>query len=417
MRDTTPQNWRLQLALKFTAVICGCILLLASAHSESASLDFAVLIKFIAEQLQTSAQLKWFFGIIFLSAGIFIIPGKVVPQRSFRGAKELSNDYYVLYLVDKYHVEKNLALDQIIAQDKIFPSIDDALLFIHQLECPQEINLPLAVKSPIEPSFVPQEQTKPEADTQSLSELETLKNPFSTIQVPDADAHQETGDEARRIRIIIVLGIFLFVTLLCGLIYAISNSVQPVTPSAVPVVPASNPTMVLPATQNSDQVVSGSITSQESLGAAETKDSSKSAVVMPINERWIGTWIQEGGGKQKLLVTANLLKFADEQFTWTGVRPKGVLQCCLAFYEGATSKADLVARISGAQDPITLKPEAQKTLGLINSLSEGNFKRIVFADPNLKKYFFINDQNFVYRISRDLGDKVDVVVEQYKRQE
>ena len=138
---------------------------------------------------------------------------------------------------------------------------------------------------------------------------------------------------------------------------------------------------------------------------------------MPINERWIGMWIQDGGGKQKLLVTANILKFADEQFTWTGVRPKGVLQCCLAFYEGATSKADLIARISGAQDPVTLKPEAQKNLGLINNLSEGNFKRIVFTDPALKKYFFINDQNFVYRISRDLGDKVDVVVEQYKRQE
>ena len=417
MQDTAPQNWRLQLALKFTAMICGCILLLASAHSESASLDFAVLIKFITEQLQTSTQLKWFFGIIFLSAGIFFIPGKVAPQRSFRGAKELSNDSYVLYLVDKYHVEKNLALDQIIAHDKIFPSIDDALLFIHQLECPQEISLPLPVKSPIEPSFTPQEQTKTEADTQSSSPSETLKHPFSTIQVPDPDAHQEIGDESRQIRVIIVLSIFLFVTVLGGLIYAISHSVQPVSPAAVPVVSPSSPTMALPATQNSDQVVSGPITSQESLSAAEAKDSSKSPAVMPINERWIGMWIQDSGGKQKLLVTANLLKFADEQFTWTGVRPKGIVQCCLAFYEGATSKADLIARISGAQDPITLKPEAQKTLALINNLSEGNFKRIVFADPALKKYFFINDQNFVYRISRDLGDKVDVVVEQYKRQE
>ena len=85
MRDTAPQNWRLQLALKSTAMICGCILLLASAHSESASLDFAVLIKFVAEQLQTSAQLKWFFGIIFLSAGIFFIPEKIGPQKYFRG--------------------------------------------------------------------------------------------------------------------------------------------------------------------------------------------------------------------------------------------------------------------------------------------------------------------------------------------
>ncbi len=417
MRDTAAPNWRLQLALKFTAIICGCILLLASAHSESASFDFSVLIKFIAEQLQTSAQLKWFFGIIFLSAGIFFIPEKEVPQRTFHGMRQLSNDSYVLYLLAKYHVEKNLALNKIIAHDKIFPSVDDALLFIHQLECLQEINLPLSVKSPIESSLNLQEQNKPEADTQSPSEFEALQNPFSTIQVPDLDTHQETWNEARRIRVIIVLGIFLFVTLLGGLIYAISHSVQSVTPSAVPVVSALNPTMALPATQNSDQVVSGIITSQESLSATETKDSSKPAAVMPINERWIGMWIQDGGGKQKLLVTANLLKFADEEFTWTGVRPKGVLQCCVAFYEGATNKTDLFARISGVQDPITLKPEAQKTLGLINNLSEGNFKRIVFADPNLKKYFFISDQNFVYRISRDLGDKVDVAIEQYKRQE
>ena len=78
----------------------------------------------------------------------------------------------------------------------------------------------------------------------------------------------------------------------------------------------------------------------------------------------------------------------------------------------------LLARISGAQDTAaTLKPEAQKTLTMVNNLSEGNFKRIVFADPFLKKYFFIYDQNFVYRISRDLGDKADVVIEQFKKQE
>jgi hypothetical protein len=94
------------------------------------------------------------------------------------------------------------------------------------------------------------------------------------------------------------------------------------------------------------------------------------------------------------------------------------VQCCLAFYEGATNKSDLLARISGYQEPgVTLKPEAQKTLALVNGLSDGNFKRIVLADPYLKKYFFIYDQNHIYRISRDLGDKVDVVVEQFKKQE
>jgi hypothetical protein len=177
-------------------------------------------------------------------------------------------------------------------------------------------------------------------------------------------------------------------------------------------------TAVTAAAANSDQVVSGAISTQESSNAPEVKDASKPSATVPINERWIGSWIPEGGGKQKLLVTASTMKFGDEEFSWAGVRPKGIVQCCLAFYEGATTKADLLARISGAQDSgVTLKPEAQKTLALINGLSDGNFKRIVFADPFLKKYFFIYDQNYVYRISRDLGDKVDVVIEQFKKQD
>ena len=108
----------------------------------------------------------------------------------------------------------------------------------------------------------------------------------------------------------------------------------------------------------------------------------------------------------------------EEEFAWTGTRPKGIVQCCLAFYEGATTKSDLLVRIAGAQEhEVVPKPETQKTLALVNGLSDGNFKRIVFADPFLKKYFFIYDQNQVYRISRDLGDKADVVIEQFKKQE
>jgi hypothetical protein len=183
-------------------------------------------------------------------------------------------------------------------------------------------------------------------------------------------------------------------------------------------VAAVNPGVPLPLAANSDQVVSGSVVSPEVSSAPESKDGSKSIASIPINERWLGTWISDAGSKQKLLVTTNLLKFNDEEFTWAGTRPKGIVQCCLAFYEGATTKGDLLARISGAQEPsVNLKPEVQKTLALANGLSEGNFKRIVFVDPYLKKYFFIYDQNYVYRISRDLGDKVDVVIEQFKKQE
>jgi hypothetical protein len=240
-----------------------------------------------------------------------------------------------------------------------------------------------------------------------------LRNPFLNTQSSSLSVNAENWDEAKRTRVIIMVGAILFSTVLGGLYYANSHSFRALPQPVVAIKPASS----VPEAPNSDQVVSGSIPSAEVSSVAEAKEPSKTQVATPINDRWVGLWVADGGAKQKLVVSANLLKFNDEEFTWVGTRPKGIVQCCLAFYEGATTKADLLARISGAQDPITLKPEAQKTLALVNGLSEGNFKRIVFADPYLKKYFFIYDQNHVYRISRDLGDRADVVVELFKKQE
>ena len=76
MQDTATQSRGLQVALKITAIICGSILLLVSAHSGSASLDFGVFSQFVASQVQNSQQLQWLFGIIFVTAGIFFIPTK-----------------------------------------------------------------------------------------------------------------------------------------------------------------------------------------------------------------------------------------------------------------------------------------------------------------------------------------------------
>ena len=238
-------------------------------------------------------------------------------------------------------------------------------------------------------------------------------------QTGTSSIQSSVWSEAKRIKVTAIAGVLLFVIVLGGLFYANSQAVRKVVQPVAVIDPASvNATASATASANSDQVVSGTITTQDTSNAPEVKEAGKPSATVPINERWIGLWIPEGGGKQKLLVTASTMKFGDEEFSWAGVRPKGIVQCCLAFYEGATTKADLLARISGAQDSgATLKPEAQKTLALINGLSEGNFKRIVFADPFLKKYFFIYDQNYVYRISRDLGDKVDVVIEQFKKQE
>jgi hypothetical protein len=426
MQDTTTQSRGLQVALKITAIICGSILLLVSAHSGSASLDFGVLSQFVASQVQNSQQLQWLFGIIFLTAGIFFVPTKANTAntpRSFSGAKELINDSYVLYLVEKYSIEKNLVLDQLIVGDKIFSNVDDALAFVHAIECPAQMLEPVAsFASPEVIRSTPEEPSPQPVNPNGFAD--NLRNPFANSQ----SLYSQTGtssiqssvwSEAKRIKVTAIAGVLLFVIVLGGLFYANSQAVRKVVQPVAVIDPASvNATASATASANSDQVVSGTITTQDTNSAPEVKEAGKPSATVPINERWIGLWIPEGGGKQKLLVTASTMKFGDEEFSWAGVRPKGIVQCCLAFYEGATTKADLLARISGAQDSgATLKPEAQKTLALINGLSEGNFKRIVFADPFLKKYFFIYDQNYVYRISRDLGDKVDVVIEQFKKQE
>ena len=59
----------------------------------------------------------------------------------------------------------------------------------------------------------------------------------------------------------------------------------------------------------------------------------------------------------------------------------------------------------------------QKSFPIVNGLGEGNFKKIVLADPFLRKYFFIYDQNFVYLVSRDVGDKAVLQIEQLKKLE
>jgi hypothetical protein len=411
-----------------TAIICGSILLLVSAHSGSASLDFGVFSQFVASQVQSSQQLQWLFGIIFVTAGIFFIPTKASTAntpRSFSGPKELINDSYVLYLVEKYSIEKNLVLDQLIVGDKIFSNVDDALAFVHAIECPTQMREPVANFA--SPEIIPSTPEEPSPQPVNPNGFaDNLRNPFANSQslysqAPTASFESSVWSEAKRIKVTAIAGVLLYVIVLGGLFYANSQAVRKVVQPVAVIDPASvnaSSTASSTASANSDQVVSGTIAAQEKSNAPEVKEAGKPSATVPINERWIGLWIPEGGGKQKLLVTASTMKFGDEEFSWAGVRPKGIVQCCLAFYEGATTKADLLTRISGAQDSgVTLKPEAQKTLALINGLSDGNFKRIVFADPFLKKYFFIYDQNYVYRISRDLGDKVDVVVEQFKKQE
>jgi hypothetical protein len=211
----------------------------------------------------------------------------------------------------------------------------------------------------------------------------------------------------KRYYLILLIGLPLLVLILAGLYYTNTNGIKEEVAVVVGPVPQSN----------TDQVVTSN-TSANSPTAAEPSATEAPAktMVAPINELWVGVWTAVGG-KQRIVVSSSNFKYGNDDFTWAGVRPKGVIQCCPAFYEGSTSKAELLERIGQPAPNVALKGDQQKTLDIVKALSEGNFKKIVLADPFLRKYFFIYDQNTIYRISRDLGDSAELVVEPFRKQE
>jgi hypothetical protein len=311
--------------------------------------------------------------------------------------RDLSQDGYKLYLINKYRIEKNSVLDQISCHDRLFPNAAEALVFAHALEFPSkqvEPLIPLDV-SPL--SVAVNDNSTP------VNLPETAVSEASFNQVADLGLATQPVEKSNRMPIVLIL--LLLALVIGGIYYAkTQNKKEEAAPAPGPITQL-----------NTDQVIPNS-TPVASIPPAEAavEAAAKSASV-PINERWIGTWAAQDN-KLKLVITASNFKYGNDDFSWVGARPKGVIQCCPAFYEGSTSKTDLLQRVQQAPNAGT-QADQQKTVETVTALSEGNFKKIVLADPLLRKYFFIYDQNFIYRINRDLGDNASVVVEQFKRSE
>jgi hypothetical protein len=205
-----------------------------------------------------------------------------------------------------------------------------------------------------------------------------------------------------------IVGSLLYLIILVGMFYALSqNIVGPEIVEAPKALEIQGPVETSSSNPNASTEPS----------ASDAAPAELNAQTVAINERWLGVWVAEGSG-QKLLITPTTIKYGNDEFVWLGARPKGVVKCCPAFYEGSTNKAELLARMQ-AQQVLLETPTIDTFLNkaLVNNLGQGNFKKIVLADPFLRKYFFIYDQNYVYRISRDVGDKSAFIFEQFKRQE
>lgn len=399
MHDSSQKTRSLQVTLKLTALLCGILLIAASILSGNVFSSESTPSEIFQKQVHLLVQLKWFIGILFIAFGILFTPRKAPIEPMYSGPKDVAHDAYKLYLVGKYEIEKNVVLDQLTCRQRLFPNIAEALIFAHELECANEYPGPNAALTAIDQPGELQPSSSPTQSVETSPNEAVLVSPFeSQVIAPPIE---------KRYYLFFLIGLPLLVLVLGGLYYANTNKVKEEVVVIAGTVPQSN----------TDQVVTNSIPANAPSSAEPSvAEVPAKSTTVPINELWIGAWTAVGN-KQRLVVTGSNFKYGNDDFTWAGVRPKGVIQCCPAFYEGSTSKAELLERIGQPAPNMVLKADQQKTLDIVKALSEGNFKKIVLADPFLRKYFFIYDQNTIYRINRDLGDSAELVVEPFRKQE
>lgn len=391
---------------KLAALLCGAALVVVSTYSDDSPFKNTDPSDFVQDQWTLLLQLKWLFGLLLIAFGLLYPSRKLPSVPEYSGERDLSQDAYKLYLLNKYQIEKNSVLDQISCQGRLFPNAAEALMFAHWLECPSKrvepvIPLDLSTVSAVVNS---NPEPNPNINSNPINPPETAVSEASFNKAADLGVATQPVEKSNRLPVVLIL--LLLALVIGGIYYAKTQSKKE---EAAPTIGSITPL-------NTDQVLPNSAPVAPIPPAEAPVETAVKPASVPINERWIGTWAAQDN-KLKLVITASNFKYGNDDFSWVGARPKGVIQCCPAFYEGSTSKTDLLQRVEQQAPNAGTQADQQKTLEAIKALSEGNFKRIVLADPLLRKYFFIYDQNFIYRINRDLGDNANVVVEQFKRSE
>ena len=398
MHDVSQKTQSLGLIAKVAALLCGVALVVVSIYPEDSPFKNTDPSDFVQDQWTLLLQLKWLIGILLIAFGLLYPSRKLPSALEYFGVRDLSQDGYKLYLINKYRIEKNSILDQISCHDRLFPNAAEALIFAHALECPSKRVEPL---TPLDLSPLPAATND---NPTPINPPETIVNAATFNKVADLGLATQPVEKSNRMPIGLIL--LLLALVIGGIYYAKTQSKKEEA------APAASPITQL----NTDQATPNNAPAAPISPADAPVEAAVKSASVPINERWIGTWAAQDN-KLKLVITATSFKYGNDDFSWVGVRPKGVIQCCPAFYEGSTSKTDLLQRVQQQVTNAGTQADQQKTLETVTALSEGNFKKIVLADPLLRKYFFIYDQSLIYRINRDLGDNANVIVEQFKRAE
>lgn len=63
-----------------------------------------------------------------------VVEDVVVEEASFDGTRDLSSDAYKLFLSKKFDIQKNDVFGKFVCQEKMYLTIDEALIYAHELE-------------------------------------------------------------------------------------------------------------------------------------------------------------------------------------------------------------------------------------------------------------------------------------------
>ena len=127
-----PQS--LDRIAKLAALLCGVALVVVSIYPEDSPFKNTDPSDFVQDQWNLLLQLKWLIGILLIAFGLLYPSRKLPSIPEYSGARDLSQDGYKLYLLNKYRIEKNSVLDQISCHERFFPNAVEALMFAHALE-------------------------------------------------------------------------------------------------------------------------------------------------------------------------------------------------------------------------------------------------------------------------------------------
>lgn len=103
---------------------------------------FCIVVAIVARSKGRSG-IAWFFISFLISPLLSLIlvlvlkPAEVevvVEEVGFDGSRDLNDDAYKLFLSKKYDIQKNDVFGKFVCREKMFPSIEEALAYAHQLE-------------------------------------------------------------------------------------------------------------------------------------------------------------------------------------------------------------------------------------------------------------------------------------------